>query len=353
MHSATSLRPFSRTGTSHLFRSLRFMLLAGCLVQGLPAPTWAGADGPGLPTTPTISDAELRNFVTNGSGRPVADLVCVDDPNTSCFTLEGNGSSATNPIQSPDCPAGPANLACRPNEIAGTAMTVRAIIDPLPPEQWTYTDVSSQYPPAPCPGGFHGMSILSPAHYDTVSNPQIGDHVYAEEGDDYLGFHDLQYQCAQWVRTDSSDASVVAPSQTTIQLTEHVYVYVAYDADATVFPDWLENDFTPIGDIIEVNTVGSPNEFEVHVYTGGLVSPGTFSFGGNANDGASGNLQHLIFVRKPDATETCGSYDATFLIQPPGGGSFETFQAVTESGCGTYGLDGLYNLDPPIASTLR
>ncbi len=337
--------------TDDLGSKLHTRLWALLLLPLLPGAAWAGAQGTGLPAVAPPTDTELHRFLMNDPGAPVPRYVCVDAPTRECLELTQTPPYTNNGVptvlSSPECPAGPAAQACRPDSVGSVAG--RVDVSFLPQDQWSYTDVSSSYPPPSCASGDHATTIDSPATYATAAGSGFGDPVYVDTPlwvlDSFVVTIGLG--CAEWVRTDSTDDANTGP-QLALTLGRTAHVYVAYDADATTVPQWLSNNTVPTGAEFDVKrTIGLGTRRYAVWKTPDLVPKGTtIEFGGNADDGADGAFMYLVMVRPVNAVEACGSLEATIGIEASGS-SWDPVQTVSDSGCGVIDLNGDF-LEEPI-----
>ena len=326
---------------------LRVLAVGLALLLGVPlAPgvARAGGQGAGLPAISPQSDRDLHRFLMNEPGGPVPRYVCVDDPGTECFELSQTPSFSNNGaptvLSAPECPSGPAAQACRPDALA--TLDGRVDIQFLPQDEWSYADVSSSYPTPTCASGSHGTTIDSPANYLTSPNAGFRSPIYANTPLWTLaGFPMFAgLGCAEWIRTNAADAGNTGP-QLTFTLGRTAHVYVGYDADATVVPDWLGKNLSPTGiEIAADGPIGLPQRRFAIWQTPELIPKGTqVTMGGNADDGANASFMYIAIVRPVDAVEACGSYDATIGIAATAGG-WDPVQTVTDSGCGVTDLNG-------------
>ena len=329
----------------HVHGFVRLLLSALVLT---PAAAQAGGQGVTLPAVAPPTDTELHRFLMNEPGVPVPRFVCVDDPATECFELAQDPAYLNNAMStrltSPDCPAGPNTQACMPDAVGSARGRVE--LDFLPQDQWTYQDVSASYATPTCASGDHDTTIVTPAGYATAADLSIGSAVYANTNAWFLTSAPASLDCAEWIRTDSGDVNNTGV-QLIFTLGRTARVTVAYDADATVLPNWLTNNTSPTGEtIVATGPLGAKRLFALY-RSDALIPKGTdVTLGGNANQGADGAFMYLAMVRPADAVEACGSLDATISIEQ-GGGAWLPVQTIQESGCGVLDLNGGF-LEPPI-----
>lgn len=338
----------SRTGSIG-----RTLATAALWVFALNGPAWGGAQGPGLGTTPPPTDAELSTWWMSDPSEPVPKFVCVNAPAIECFELSlqpGATGSDPSTLVSPDCPVGAGGGACRPDEIPGTSVTATLDVDALPAAQWVRTDVSANYPYDGCEfGGLHATTIVTPptpSGYDKVGDLGIGDAVYFNIDALTVSSLPADLQCSEWIRTSSNDSGSTGTSHMAIQLGRTEYVYVLYDASASVVPPWLQANYFQTGQTVGMSLLGSPRTFDVWRSDELHPQGTTVTLGGNHDGGANAVLMYHVLARPPSASEFCGSWAATITIDTPAG-PVET-QSVFEEGCGVSDESGISIVDPPL-----
>jgi len=141
-------------------------------------------------------------------------------------------------------------------------------------------------------------TAIAPFFLDFISQSTYKQNLI-ESGDEYLVDSIATIQTipavlsnAVWLNTAQADVSNASASFVSFDVDRSATIYVAYDADATVLPDWLNpatSGFSATGLSIQTTQTGYT------VYSRS-VSAGNIFFGGNAAAGADGNDMFIVAV---------------------------------------------------------
>ncbi|QKT02468.1 hypothetical protein HUS23_00790 [Ectothiorhodospiraceae bacterium 2226] len=93
-----------------------------------------------------------------------------------------------------------------------------------------------------------------------------------------------------WILPDSGASANMNGTGMRFTLDRPATVYVAYDANASIVPTWLNDAFAPTGDTVRTT------DGILTLWQQRIEQPGEVSLGANRADGASGAMQYLVIV---------------------------------------------------------
>jgi hypothetical protein len=129
----------------------------------------------------------------------------------------------------------------------------------------------------------------------SVANLAIGKEYYIDRNYVITGCPD-EFKNMKMIMTSNNDRANTGSRYMTIRLTQHAFVYIAYDSRAVSVPNWLDAYFAKTGFQIGV----SDNAKKMDIWKG-YFEFGTVVTGGNNAAGAIGaESMYFVLVEEPD-----------------------------------------------------
>ena len=148
--------------------------------------------------------------------------------------------------------------------------------------------------PVGLPFMLEGLGRSSQAPYLKQNLMQVGDVPYVDRSYRLTARPEL-LEDGVWISTADADSENTEDNYLSFDVARGVTVYVAYDADATLLPLWMD-PFTDTGLLVGTDHPAAPS---LRVYRR-AYNAGTITLGGNMASGASGARAHYLVIIKPN-----------------------------------------------------